>query len=211
MTQSTHTPGIMAFTPALSSVLMFPLTMFTPACPKPSAKSVPSLMMVFSRIAVSAAASSWFELSAVWRQSATAWYAFVIVSLHVLGRTTISALSVLRRLCLCLLASSTSKTASAILMACRGSSRILFTFAIIRSIGFSTRLLASAEKATEARERTMHTKIVVKIPKTASCFTKGRMSKKKAMCILSNCSCVIKRGLIRNLSAGLRSEGHLTV
>mmetsp|Transcript_24154 Transcript_24154/g.69506 ORF Transcript_24154/g.69506 Transcript_24154/m.69506 type:complete len:257 (-) Transcript_24154:277-1047(-) len=210
MMQSTQTPGIIALTPALSKALMLLLTMLTPAWPKPSASNVPSLMIVFSRTAVSARASSFLDsvkdvTQPAKRLNASANFCRVSMSS---GEITVRLDSTFR-LSLCFLASSTSNWASAILIAWSGFSRMVFTLRIIRSIGAKTKLFASAEKSTDATVSTIQTKTVVKMPNFAPARTKGRMSKKKAMCHFSNCVFCNSSGLWRRSSAGRKSVGHL--
>mmetsp|Transcript_21797 Transcript_21797/g.74930 ORF Transcript_21797/g.74930 Transcript_21797/m.74930 type:complete len:227 (+) Transcript_21797:1192-1872(+) len=208
MMQSTIAPGVNELMPALSKVFMLPLTIFTPAWPKPSASNVPNLIMVFSRIAVSTTTSSSSLASIDARKSQVKSPTFLIHSAVVLASSTllllVKALSIL-----CFLASSSSKVLSAIFIASCGSKRMMFTLVIIRSMGANTKVFASAEKRIEATERTMQTKTVVRMPYCAPCLTNGRKSKKKAICQSSNCSLPRTLGLARNFSCGLRSLGHL--
>mmetsp|Transcript_75622 Transcript_75622/g.231448 ORF Transcript_75622/g.231448 Transcript_75622/m.231448 type:complete len:236 (+) Transcript_75622:756-1463(+) len=143
MMQSTREPSIMASTWAELPPLMLFLTMFTPAWPKPSASSDPSLMIVFSRMTVSI--SSPFS---VWKSL-----------LHsdcpqperfVSWACTFSS-------------SSRLSSSSDIFRATSGSSRMASTLVIICSTGERTRACASFEKFSEATQSTMQTNTVLRM------------------------------------------------
>mmetsp|Transcript_70910 Transcript_70910/g.217332 ORF Transcript_70910/g.217332 Transcript_70910/m.217332 type:complete len:222 (-) Transcript_70910:1125-1790(-) len=123
-TASTLLPGIMAFTVALSSSMFLPM-ISDPASPKPSASSLPSLMMAFSRIFV----SSVWTLSSVWRRQQQPARQRASQPRLAAGRTSSSCFS--------------RYESSPSFMAYRGLARIFSTLLIMRSIGCSTRTLAS--------------------------------------------------------------------
>mmetsp|Transcript_118832 Transcript_118832/g.369285 ORF Transcript_118832/g.369285 Transcript_118832/m.369285 type:complete len:221 (-) Transcript_118832:1556-2218(-) len=198
MIQSTRLPGTIAFTPDVCKPRMLWLTMFAPASPKPSASRDPSLMIVFSNMAVSNGCC--MPLSAHGRD----WLS--------LSHRSISQDKVL---CLCLwslccFAIWNSNSASAIFIAMSGSFAMVFTFSTIRSTGFSTREFASFEKKRVLMQSTTQMKNVAPKLILDSSLTKGLASKKKTKCQSSNWLLVMSCGWTLFFSCGRRSSGHLT-
>mmetsp|Transcript_19552 Transcript_19552/g.36038 ORF Transcript_19552/g.36038 Transcript_19552/m.36038 type:complete len:222 (-) Transcript_19552:472-1137(-) len=143
-------PSTIAFTPAEFEMLW--LTMFAPASPKPNAKSVPSLMIVLSKITVSRISA----FSCEWQKTRFRTI-FISRSLFILANFI-------------LFISSTLNSLSAILMAINGLSLIMLTFAIMVSTGSSTSVVASFEKNTEATHNTTQTTKVIQILQADSAF-----------------------------------------
>mmetsp|Transcript_104633 Transcript_104633/g.249093 ORF Transcript_104633/g.249093 Transcript_104633/m.249093 type:complete len:244 (+) Transcript_104633:838-1569(+) len=201
--QSTRLPGTIAFTPAESKPCMLSATMLAPASPKPKASKDPSLMIVFSKIAVSIIASSCApplkEKRLIQPDSQPRPY----FSSH----TCCCTLPLLSRN---FLISSPLNSSSAIFMAAKGLSLIKLTFSIMRSTGRSTSAFASLENCIDATHRTRQMNPVSIMLLEDSNLTNGLASKKKAKCQSSNCSCVIRDGRMVKRSCGRRSSGHLT-
>mmetsp|Transcript_5802 Transcript_5802/g.9935 ORF Transcript_5802/g.9935 Transcript_5802/m.9935 type:complete len:230 (-) Transcript_5802:1385-2074(-) len=141
-------PGTMALTPAESEPLMFLPMMSAPASPKPNAKRLPNLMMVFSRITVSRTS---FLFPPVQQRE-------ISIQIRFQGF----------RFCLCSLSFAISSALNS------SSASILL---IIFSTGRSTRRLASLVNIREAVMSRIITKNVLLRPNAAVVRLKGRMSK----------------------------------
>mmetsp|Transcript_38950 Transcript_38950/g.102944 ORF Transcript_38950/g.102944 Transcript_38950/m.102944 type:complete len:227 (+) Transcript_38950:1118-1798(+) len=194
--QSTRLPGIIAFR-ELSPFMFCPM-ISAPASPKPSARSEPILIMVFSNTAVSIGSSVWsagrnflvqrFSLACI--SSTRPWSLLPRISL--LSKD--SSDSPLDKLlapklpsgwALFLLSSaqtfscSRCRALSPIAKAASGFLLILFTPAIMRSMGWSTRLFASLEKTRAPSPRIRQMKMVCKKFSRASMFDPLRRSNTK--------------------------------
>mmetsp|Transcript_129083 Transcript_129083/g.306217 ORF Transcript_129083/g.306217 Transcript_129083/m.306217 type:complete len:240 (-) Transcript_129083:1476-2195(-) len=159
MMHSTRVPSTIASTQALSMPCMLCSMMFAPASPKPSARREPSLMIVFSKMTVSMISVLSFRDEhpnssiATWKRVFSCFAAFAR------------------------LISSTLNSSSATFMAASGFARIVSTFAIMFSTGYSTSRFASLAKPMDARSSITQTKRTVKRLNKDSCLTKGRRSK----------------------------------
>mmetsp|Transcript_45974 Transcript_45974/g.104761 ORF Transcript_45974/g.104761 Transcript_45974/m.104761 type:complete len:256 (-) Transcript_45974:5-772(-) len=163
---STRLPGIMALTVALSSPIFLPM-ISEPASPKPSASSLPSLMMAFSRIFVSRVCTL-VALRCRRRQAPHE----SMQRFHLPFSPGADAIS---SSCAC----ASLYVSSPSLMAKSGLSRILSTLLIIRSIGCSTSTFASWLKASAPISRMTQTKSVWSMLNTAAFLAHGRRSNTK--------------------------------
>mmetsp|Transcript_70559 Transcript_70559/g.200263 ORF Transcript_70559/g.200263 Transcript_70559/m.200263 type:complete len:284 (+) Transcript_70559:746-1597(+) len=164
ITQSTCAPGTMASTRAVCSfACRLWAMMLQPAWPKPITSSVPSLMMVFSRMTVS---------MMVW-PSCWPWKTFKVTRSFrydlIFSRFLLLSRALAR--------SSARNSSSDILMAAMGLSRMVSTRCIMFSSGWTTKLFASWENRTDPINSRQSTKKVVHRPSQDSSCTNFLRSK----------------------------------
>mmetsp|Transcript_108712 Transcript_108712/g.306363 ORF Transcript_108712/g.306363 Transcript_108712/m.306363 type:complete len:280 (+) Transcript_108712:844-1683(+) len=162
MMASTFEPGTIAFTPALAPPFMFWPMISAPASPKPSARRPPSLIIVFSKMTVSIGSFIFF-----------CWHFLK----YIMSFPDFASCS--RRFAFSI--SSRRYSRSPKFMASKGLSLIASIFAIMRSMGFSSSVLASLENVMAPMPTTKQMKIVCNMLRPASSCVMPRMSKAKTM------------------------------
>mmetsp|Transcript_121044 Transcript_121044/g.349724 ORF Transcript_121044/g.349724 Transcript_121044/m.349724 type:complete len:241 (-) Transcript_121044:899-1621(-) len=188
---STFRPGTMVFRLDALSPFMFWAMISAPASPKPRASNEPILMIVFSSTTVSMESGSLLVFSVFLQQSRpngsmsnckrmrmpepseSDWRPFVISSME----KALMELLLWRARDFFAWLSAFRLSPSPMVIAAKGLFLILSTLAIIRSMGWSTYLLASFEKVTAPMPSNKQMNSVCPMFKAASNFEPSRRSK----------------------------------